>query len=750
MPSRHLSARLTFAAAAVLAAWGAHAGQAAAGAAAGVEQAQAPAPSEPPAQPGIAAPSVAAAPKPAAAPAPQRVQVNGARYDPRRDDTASKSVVGSEEILRYGDSSVLDVLKRVPGVTVVGGGVRMRGLGAGYTQVLLNGERAPAGFSIESLAPELIERIEVMRAASAEFSTQAIAGTINIVLKKVIKDAQREAKLSYADGGTYRIGVGNLQLSDRAGALAYSLTAALYRNFYDRRGDSVEAGAAPDGTPTQLRRISSQGGGRNDNLNLAPRLNWTLANGDTLTWQSFVNANRSSGGGRGASSTELGRPPAFERDEQRRAGRNSFVRSDLSWTRKLAAGARLDLKIGANAGHNRNDTRSTGSNGAALASDSSVLAVSTERGSSSTGKYATPLVEGHALSAGWDAGASRRDDRRRQRERDLPGSAPVNSDEGFSATVGRLALYGQDEWTITPRWSVYAGLRWEGLDTRSESRLYHTVRRRNGVWSPLLHTLWKLPGSKDQLRLALTRTYKAPATASLIPRRFTSLNNSQAEPDRSGNPLLQPELALGLDGSYEHYWADGALLSASASLRRIDGYTRQGLLLENGRWLSTPVNDGRATTRGIELEAKFPLRAVLAGAPALDLRASVSRNWSRVAAVPGPDNRLDQQTPLSAVAGIDYKTAGGAVSAGASFAFRNGGTVRITAQQRAYADVRRDLDLYMLWKVSPQYRLRLALANLLSQDGYNATSYTDAGGSLTRSVLTPSDMAARATLEIKF
>ncbi|MFM9436505.1 outer membrane receptor for ferrienterochelin and colicins [Janthinobacterium sp. CG_23.3] len=734
MPSRHLSARLTIAAAA-LAACGAHAEQAPAGAEAHAQPPQ---------------PATQAATKPAAAPAPQRVEINGARYDPRRDDTASKTVVGSEEILRYGDTSVLDVLKRVPGVTVIGGGVRMRGLGAGYTQVLLNGERAPAGFSIDALAPELIERIEVMRAASAEFSTQAIAGTINIVLRKTIKDAQREAKIAYAGGGTQRSGTGNLQLSDRAGAMSYSLTGALHRNFFDQRGDTVESGAAADGTPTLLRRISGQGVGRNDNLNLAPRLNWTLANGDTLSSQSFVNANRNSGRGRGARTTEYGRAPAFERDEQLGSRRGNFVRSDLGWTHTLADGAKLDLKIGANAGHNSNDTRSTGSNGGVLARDSSVLAVSTERGFSATGKYATPLRERHALSAGWDAGASRRDDSRRQRERDLPGSAPVNSDEDFSATVGRLALYGQDEWNVTPRWSVYAGLRWEGQATRSASALYDTVRQRNGVWSPLLHTLWKLPNSKDQLRLALTRTYKAPTTASLIPRRFTSLNNSQTEPDRRGNPRLQPELALGLDGSYEHYWADGALLSASASLRRIDGYTRQGLLLEGGRWLSTPVNDGRAVTRGIELEAKLPLRAVLAGAPAIDLRASVSRNWSRVDAVPGPDNRLDQQTPLSAVAGIDYKTAGGAFSAGASFAFRNGGAVRISEQQRAYAAVRRDVDLYLLWKITPQHRLRLALANLLGQDDFSASSYTDADGSLARSGTAASPMVARATLEIKF
>ncbi|MET0982597.1 MAG: TonB-dependent receptor plug domain-containing protein, partial [Telluria sp.] len=124
----------------------------------------------------------------------QKVEVRGTAegYDPRRDDTATRIVVGQEEIAKYGDTSVADVLKRVPGITVSspngrGGEIRMRGLGAGYTQILVNGERAPAGFSIDSLSPDVIERIEVLRAASAEFSTQSVAGTINIVLKKAIR-----------------------------------------------------------------------------------------------------------------------------------------------------------------------------------------------------------------------------------------------------------------------------------------------------------------------------------------------------------------------------------------------------------------------------------------------------------------------------------------------------------------------------------------------------------------------------------
>jgi outer membrane receptor for ferrienterochelin and colicins len=154
----------------------------------------------------------------------QKVEVQGKAdaYDPRRDDTASKIVVNHDELVKYGDTTVLDALKRVPGVTVNGSGgrggeIRMRGLGAGYTQILLNGERAPAGFDITSLSPDVIERIEVLRAASAEFSTQSIAGTINIVLKKTVRTAQRELKLGYGRGNAIKSPTVSLQLADKAG-----------------------------------------------------------------------------------------------------------------------------------------------------------------------------------------------------------------------------------------------------------------------------------------------------------------------------------------------------------------------------------------------------------------------------------------------------------------------------------------------------------------------------------------------------
>ena len=160
-----------------------------------------------------------------------KVEINGAAdYDPRRDDTASRTVIKQDEILKYGDVNIYDVLKRAPGVTVNEKSIRLRGLGNGYTQILVNGERPPAGFSLDIVTPEQIERIEIIRAAAAEFSMQSIAGTINIVLKKVVAKAQRDLRFNVrhsADSdGLLAIGT----VADKKDNLSYYLTATATRN----------------------------------------------------------------------------------------------------------------------------------------------------------------------------------------------------------------------------------------------------------------------------------------------------------------------------------------------------------------------------------------------------------------------------------------------------------------------------------------------------------------------------------------
>jgi outer membrane receptor protein involved in Fe transport len=686
----------------------------------------------------------------------QQVEVKGAAnaYDPRRDDTASKIVVNNEEIVKYGDTNVLDVLKRVPGVTISssgrGGEIRMRGLGSGYTQVLINGERAPQGFDISSLSPDVIERIEVLRAASAEFSTQSIAGTVNIVLKKAVKAAQRELKVGYGHGSATNSPTVNLQLSDKLGKLSYSFAMNGFQNRFTNEPETIETFTNPAGAITGLRQNETPQDARISAVNLTPRVNYTFANGDTLTSQTFANWANFMQAEMGSVDTLVGPMPAYPRLEQRMTNHNHVFREELNWVHKFESGAKLDAKLsGLYVGADNAMYRFGSGNPAASPLRAFIKSDVVVRGLSSTGKYTSSRFEGHALAFGWDGGYQTSDDARRERDADAPEVALPGGDEFYDAKISRLAVYGQDEWNVTPAWSVYLGARWEGIRTSTAGNTYSEIKNSTSVLSPVAQTLYKLPGTKgDQLRLAVTRTYKAPGQQQIIPHRFTSVNNSQTEPDQIGNPNLKPELALGIDASYEHYWAEGALLSASVSSRRITDYTRNLVSFDGARWISAPTNSGDARTYGLELEAKFPLKAVMATTTNLDLRASVSRNWSTVSSVPGPDNRLDGQTPVSSTLGADYKN--GPLTLGGSYVFKNGGFVRVSGNQISYQSVRRDLDLYALWKFTPKLQLRVATANLLAQDTISQSSYTTGAGTQTSRTLNPVHRSVRATMEMKF
>ncbi|MFC5458825.1 TonB-dependent receptor plug domain-containing protein [Massilia niabensis] len=690
-------------------------------------------------------------------PAMQKVEVRGTAegYDPRRDDTATKIVVGQEEIAKYGDTSVADVLKRVPGITVSspngrGGEIRMRGLGAGYTQILLNGERAPAGFSIDSLSPDVIERIEVLRAASAEYSTQSVAGTINIVLKKAIRTGQREFKIGARTGGGFDGPTANFQLSDKLGKMSYAIAgSAMYEDFA-RVIPSDEQAFDAAGTQVLARATRGDEKGRLNLFNLAPRLNWALANGDTLTWQTFVNVARFRNQNHETTDTTLGAQARYPVADSATRSDNDVLRTELNWVHKMADGAKLDVKAGVVGGQNTTTQRRWTPAGAPRRLDTAILNEAEELGATTTGKFSKTLFDGHALAMGWDGGWGVREDIRTETEAGrLVFPALLNGGEQFKAEVSRFAAYAQDEWNLTPRWSVYLGARWEGIRTRATGNTFAASRSSSNVWSPVIQTLWKIPETKgDQVRFAVTRTYKAPGLPQLMPRRQTSIDNRSTDPDFSGNPDLKPELALGLDASYEHYWAEGALVSISGSMRRIDGYTRSQVTFDGARWVAMPMNAGQAITRGLELETKFPLKALMKDAPAIDLRASVSANWSEVDGVPGPDNRLDNQTPLSGNFGIDYKK--GDLTTGASLAWRQDATIQVSERQVAFLKGRRDLEAYALYKFTPKQQLRVALSNILGEDFVNRQIFLEQDRLVVRNLRFPAGPSVRATLELKF
>lgn len=114
-------------------------------------------------------------------------------YRNRSEEAEPVLIYGEEYFQRFEPLTAGDALKRVPSVTflsdvIESDGARLRGLDPGYTQILINGEKVPGSnadrsFFLDRIPAELIKQVEIIRSSSARRTADAVAGTLNIVLR---------------------------------------------------------------------------------------------------------------------------------------------------------------------------------------------------------------------------------------------------------------------------------------------------------------------------------------------------------------------------------------------------------------------------------------------------------------------------------------------------------------------------------------------------------------------------------------
>ena len=688
----------------------------------------------------------------------QRVEVTStALQDDRRDSATAKIVVTREDLDKYGDANAADVLRRVPGISIFGSGrtteIRMRGLGGGYTQILINGEPAPDGFSVDGMSPNLIDHIDVQRSPSLEQSARGIAGTINIVLRQATTKPTRELKLSEAghagNPATYLDGL----YSDRSGAWTYSLAGSASRER--NRFDSVLQQDAFDttGVHTFSNRTDRSEWYLDDTLGLTPTLKWKPSPTRSVSLESFIRVRDTHAGSTDVQNLLFGTPPLYDSDNLHLKIDTTLWRNRLSWHEDLANEASLDAKAGFTINRRISASKFYEFDPSMVVLlDEDVHSTALERSVSSSGKYRVPFIQSHAAAIGWDGEAIERDENRLQTQSAPPGYPAKDLDEDYNIHVNRLALYAQDEWDISKQMSVYWGARWEVLSTKVTGNVIDSVANQSSVLSPVVQSTWKIPGtSNDQVRAGLSRTYNAPMVRDLNPRRFVSNDNTPTTPDVQGNPDLRAELAWGLDLAYEHYLGkSGGLVSVSAFARHIDNVIVRTTSEQNGEWISIPQNLGSAEVQGLGLEVKMAFAEIDKAWPALDVHGNINWNHSTVSSVPGPDNRLAKQTPFTMGFGADYKLPGTQCTVGSNFTFDGGGPIQISAGQREDPRPKRNLDAYASWKIDTSTRLRFSGSNLLAQTTVVDDSIADGAGVFQQRTFTNQSRTWKAAIEHKF
>jgi len=673
----------------------------------------------------------------------ERVEILGKQSsdnDLRRRAQTAKQIYGREELDKYGDGNVADVLKRLPGITMQGNTPRMRGLGSGYTLILINGDPAPPGFALDQLDPAQVERIEVTKGPTASQSAQAVAGAINIVLKDAPKVSQRDLRLSTG----YTVDRPTISGSFTLGEKWTDLSLSLPISLFEWRGGNISTVLRNAPGLDGQNSLSQQRGELlyfGHGINLGPRLNWRLSDDESLTWQSFLQKgiwnNQST-----YLNQVLAGNPSLEDDAGFQGGWQN-VRSNLQWINHFSAAERIELKAGLSSSKGSFDgqTFRLGEQQRRTLADNADLSLT------QTGNYSRLLNDAHSLTVGWDLEWRQRDEKRDITERGIPQIAEFEG-QPFSARIERRAFFIQDEWEISKRWSAQLGLRSEQIGTRSQG-VASPLSNTSNVLTPMVHLNYKFDAAgRDLVRASITRSYKAPDLSTLLARPSisslfadTSKFNTELSPDRVGNPALLPELATGLDIAFENYLPSGGIISVGVFYRQVNDLIRGVTSLQSvawsgvPRWVSTPVNFSQAMTRGMELEVKGRAGEFLPGLVdaklPLNLRGSVNIYQSAVEALPGPNNRLDGQQPWSGNLGFDYRFTGLPITVGGSLAFTPGYTTLQTNSQSLDQSRSRSLDMFAQWVVSRKVSARLSVNSWFPVDTESLTTTADGYSSST-------------------
>jgi hypothetical protein len=123
----------------------------------------------------------------------------------RRESASVDEVIGVEEMSRSGDSDAASALRRVTGITVIGGQyVYVRGMGERYSATLLNGQAIPSPeperrvIPLDLFSTDVLESIVIQKTASPDIPAELGGGVVLLRTRGFPEELTLSAELSTA------------------------------------------------------------------------------------------------------------------------------------------------------------------------------------------------------------------------------------------------------------------------------------------------------------------------------------------------------------------------------------------------------------------------------------------------------------------------------------------------------------------------------------------------------------------------
>lgn len=536
---------------------------------------------------------------------------------PKDDDISAvpKTIITRDEMLQYGDQSVMDALRRAagfqlptPGQGPRGGGgasgMRFRG-GVGPT-FLINGEPVQGGprggmSIIDTITPEMIERIEVVKQPSVAQASVASSAVINIILKEPL-----DSRIS----GSIKVGYGkyedsekqskseqkiSLQADGRENQWSYSVSA----NQMWVDNTSLTKTETSAGTREQSRTV-------NRSMQMfSPRLQYDLDDQQKLIAELFYRNIKMDG----------------YSANQTQDDKNDSIRLNTRYERKdkdLSDKIRLSVE-------RQTETQLTRSPQNTIYTDETI----------------------HEYGLAYD-GMRKLDPTRQIKFGVDTRSSNLDSNVSNRLDEERYALYAEGSWRFTDRQTITLGARQEWLNRSG------LVDYQDQHLSPVLAYRFDLT-EQWSIQTNLSQAFNSPKTDRLIPNVTVSTDSdagSLNNPDRGGNPDLKPEKTSAVESTLAYDSANGGM-SLTAYHREIKDYIEKVIALEGSRYVERPQNQNQATTYGVELSGRYALKQTDAGHSFM-LNGQISTIRAKVEGEQHNERLVSDVAPYNASAGLSY------------------------------------------------------------------------------------------------
>ena len=642
-----------------------------------------------------------------------------------------------EYFQRFEPTSVGEMLKRVPGVTFTSDvlefdGVSMRGLPPGYTNILINGRRAPGGeddgaFLVDRIPAELVERIEIIRSPRADQPSDGIGGAINIVLKE---GAQLE-------GGAVRAGAlinedGEIRGSAAVTWAGNTEDSSLWigLNYQGRRNPKKKQSWRYDDDPAAggvLDNIELQDDTR-DGEDLSANAEYTLRldNGRLRFNGLAVDTSRDEDE-TSLTYVDNGAGVFDELDETEvQAERISQQTYALGVDGEFGFGpGELDFKAGWSGFRDNTDTSvEVADPGDPLELDEYVELDITDDEYEFGAAY---TLENGPLEFKFGADYLMKERDAAEVEFDISGGVVDDPDPEpgaiYTIEETRFEPFARVTVELNDQLKLDAGLRYEMMDRDVTSDL-GTVSSDASELFPSLHLTWS-PSGSDQFRASYARTQRRPDYSFLAP--YLADEEPGDEDALQGNPLLESEIADGFDVGYEHRIGSRGVFGVNVFYRKIENLIE---LVDTGTEVNEdgdppapgddvfnlfePRNIGDGTTWGVEVDVSSPLDFV--GLPETGvffnytwLDSEVTDPWT------GVERQFRNQPQNVYNIGFIQNLPAWAASFGASLYGRDEG-YESGLDELVRVEYDQDLEAFVEKRFGERFVVRLSAMNLLDKE----------------------------------